>query len=471
MKIDKKYYSLTGSLLVKVLLNIFVIFYIAKKVAVSDFGIFSIAFIISSLITLCLDYGFNLKALKLTSSNRNQINKELSSMFLAKVIIMFVLIFCLIGFLSFSQYNYNTKLIIFILGISSLPNSFGIFFLNNFKIINRFNKEALGYLVQGSVLVVCLGVMEIYNSNSLIHYSLILLLARTFFFLFGLLSFLYSSYFKLYFQTFNDAIMSLKTASSYATHLILGALIVYIDTFILSFLTNFHDVGIYQSGMRIIMAALLVTVIVSDAFIPEISRIFKQKTVVAQKLAQLFDFILVFSFLIVVTLLFYYESIILLLFSEEYLILGKYIFYMVAIIFLRYIGVVPGIILTSGNKQEVRAKAVVYSILCSILLNFILIPRLGIEGAFIASLISHILLNAIYIFYAVRMVKFHKRLSLLFISLMLIILSSVHILFFHDANNFLFLSILINIFSLFVYYQCVVKSRRIVDGGVKKYIK
>jgi len=184
VRIEKKYYSLSVSLLVKVFINIFVVFYIAKKVTVNDFGIFSIAFIISSLITLCLDYGFNLKALRLTSRSKIQINQELSSMIFAKGIIMFLLIFCLVGFLTLSHYNYNTKLMILILGLSSLPNSFGIFFLNNFKIINRFDKEAIGYIVQGAVLIVCLVIMELYNSNSLIYYALVLFLARTSFFIF-----------------------------------------------------------------------------------------------------------------------------------------------------------------------------------------------------------------------------------------------------------------------------------------------
>ena len=78
---DNKYIALTISLLVKVVLNLFVIFYIAKKVSITDFGSFSIAFIISSLITLFLDYGFNLKGLILTSKEKNEINIELSSMF------------------------------------------------------------------------------------------------------------------------------------------------------------------------------------------------------------------------------------------------------------------------------------------------------------------------------------------------------------------------------------------------------
>ena len=469
MIIEKKYYSLIGSLLVKVLLNVFVVFYIAKKVSVADFGVFSIAFIISSLVTLCLDYGFNLKALQLTRNDIIKINQEISSMLVAKVIIMFILIFCLFGFLAFSQYNHSTKLIILILGLSSLPNSFGIFFLNNFKIINRFDKETFGYLIQGTVLILCLAMMEIYSSNSLVHYALILFIARTSFFLYGLLSFFTNQSFTIYLQGFNEAIISLKTASSYATHLILGALIIYIDTFILSYLANFHDVGIYQSGMRIIMAALLVTVIISDAFIPEISRIFNDKSKVNIKLSQLFDSILVFSFLVVITLLFYNETIILILFSEDYLILGEYMLYIISIIFLRYIGVVPGIILTSGNRQEIRAKAVSYSILCSVLLNFFLIPILGIEGAFISSLLAHILLNTIYIFHALHLVSFHKRISFIFIFLMLICLSIVHSFIFADTKIFLFLSILINIFSLFVYSQYVDKHREKSNPFLKIY--
>ena len=124
MKIQKKYLHLTVSLFVKIILNIFIVFYVANKVAVSDFGIFSLAFIISTLISLCLDYGFNLKVLSLTSYSEKYINKEISSMLMGKKIIMFFLLFLLLVIVCFNNYDFNSKLIILILGLSAFPNSF-----------------------------------------------------------------------------------------------------------------------------------------------------------------------------------------------------------------------------------------------------------------------------------------------------------------------------------------------------------
>jgi O-antigen/teichoic acid export membrane protein len=449
---DNKYIALTISLLVKVVLNLFVIFYIAKKVSITDFGSFSIAFIISSLITLFLDYGFNLKGLILTSKEKNEINIELSSMFFAKLVLAFIVVIFLGIFLLINEYDYSTKVIILILGISSIPNSFGIFILNNFKIVNRFNKEAQGYLIQGFALIICLLLMEAMSINNLLFYALALLLSRLLFFFFGIYCFLNTKYFTLIATNFRDILMSLNTSLPYAVHLILGSLIIYIDTFILSYLTDLYNVGLYQSGMRIIMSSLLISVIITDAFIPEISRNFSQRKMVTKKLAILSDFILIFTLLIAITLLFYQKSIILILFSVEHLLLQNYMLYIILIITLRYIGIVPGIILTSGNKQKIRANAVLLSILCSISLNFILIPLLGIKGAFISSLISHIILNSIYLFYTLKEVKFYNDISFPFIFSMVAVLLTINIVFFSDSKIFLLIAIIINIVTIFLYY-------------------
>ena len=449
---NDKYFALTISLLVKIVLNLFVIFYIAKKVSITDFGSFSIAFIISSLITLFLDYGFNLKGLILTSKEENEINIELSSMLFAKLILAFIVLIFLGIFLLMNEYDYNTKVIVFILGISSIPNSFGIFFLNIFKIVDIFSKEAKGYLIQGFALMVCLLVMEIMDINNLLFYAIAILFARLGFFLFGIYCFLNSKYFTLIATNFTDALISLKTSFPYAVHLILGSLIIYIDTFILSYLTDLYNVGLYQSGMRIIMSSLLISVIITDAFIPEISRSYTQKKMVTKKLAILYDFIVTFTLLIAITLLFYQKSIILILFSKDHLLLQNYMLYIILIITLRYVGIVPGIILTSGNKQKIRANAALFSILCSVSLNFILIPLLGIEGAFISSLISHIILNSIYLFYSFKEVKFYNDVSFSFIFLMVVVLLTINIGFFSDSEGFLILSIMMNVVTIFLYY-------------------
>tara|TARA_R110002073_G_scaffold129173_1_gene275485 strand:+ start:4218 stop:5597 length:1380 start_codon:yes stop_codon:yes gene_type:complete len=458
MHFDKKYLFLSTSLFFKLLINVFVIFYIAKMVSVSDFGSFTLAFIVASITTLCLDYGFNLKGLVLSSKTKDEVNEELSSMIFSKIIIAGIAVLVFGLFFLLSKYDATTNKVIAVLAVSAIPTSFGNFYLNNFKIVNRFDKEAVGYIIQGTILLFLLGFNHFYGQNDIFYYAIILLIARIAYMIFGFFAFR-KGFFKSFTFNFKKAMVAIKTATPFGVHLILGASIIYIDTFILSFLSTLENVGLYQGGMRIIMASMLITVIISDAFIPEISRVYQNKPVISKKLSNLFQFILFFSGLTLITIYFYKKTIILILFSKEYLVLEHFIVLIILIILLRYIGIVPGIILTSLGKQIVRARAVVVSIIFSIILNFIFIPIYGIKGAFIASFISHIILNLIYVFFAMRMINFTKGISIHFIIITFVVYYVLQQLFFSDNRMFFIFTIVLNVIILGVYYFFQLKKR------------
>mgnify|MGYP001275238242 FL=1 len=451
MFLDKKYFFLSISLFFKLLINIFVIFYIAKMVSVSDFGRFSLAFIIASITTLCLDYGFNLKGLVLTSKKKEEINEELSSMIFSKIIITIIIIFFYFLFFILSNYDDTTNKVMSILAFSAIPASFGNFYLNSFKIINRFEKEAIGYIIQGVFLLIFLGINHFYGSKNIIYYSIILLVARIIYMLYGFFVFR-KGFLKRVTFDFRKSIIAIKTATPFGVHLILGASIIYIDTFILSILSILENVGLYQAGMRIIMASTLIAVIISDAFIPEIAKIFENKSMASEKLSKLFEFILLFAGLTLSSIFFYKKTIILLLFSQDYLIIESSIVLILLIVLLRYIGIVPGIILTSFGKQIIRARAVVVSVISSIILNVILIPIYGIKGAFLASLTTHVILNIIYIYYAHKTIIFTSKISFLLIISIFLLNLILQILLFSESKLFLAITMILNILLIGIYF-------------------
>ena len=451
MHFDKKYFFLSTSLFFKLLINVFVIFYIAKMVSISDFGSFSLAFIIASITKLCLDYGFNLKGLVLTSKKKEEINEELSSMIFSKIIITVIIVFFYFLFFMLSNYDATTNKVIAILALSAIPASFGNFYLNSFKIINRFEKEAIGYIIQGVFLLILLGINHFYGSENIIYYSITLLTARVIYMLYGFFVFR-KGFLKRVTFDFRKSITAIKTATPFGVHLILGASIIYIDTFILSILSILENVGLYQAGMRIIMASMIIAVIISDAFIPEIAKIFENKSIASKKLSKLFEFILLFAGLTLSSIFFYKKTIILLLFSQDYLILESYIVLILFIILLRYIGIVPGIILTSFGKQIIRARAVVISAISSIILNVILIPIYGIKGAFLASLIAHFILNIIYVYYAHKTIIFTSKISFLLIISIFLFNLILQILLFSESKLFLAITITLNILLIGSYF-------------------
>jgi O-antigen/teichoic acid export membrane protein len=448
---NSRYFYLIISLFFKIVINIFLVFYIAKNVSVSDFGSFSLAFLIYSLCVLLVDYGFNLKGLVLNKNNKETVNHEISSMISAKIILVILMCLVLFLFLRISNYNSATDLNILILCLASIPNSFGLFFLNKFKIINRYDKESVGFILQGFVLLLSVAMFNYYGKDEVIWYIYSILLSKLIFFAYGLFSYIRNDYFEFKIAGINMAIESIRYSFPFAMHLILGALMIYIDTLVLSSLTDLNNVAIYQSGMRIIMASLLISVIISDAFIPLISNSFSSSKTVKNSMMSLFEFVLLFLFLVVITLFFFKKTIILLLYSLDYIELEKYIIYIIGIISLRYIGVVPGILLTSFGKQNIRANAVIISVLFSVVLNYIFIPRFNIEGAFLSSFLSHLILNIIYMYYALKIVSLIKveRYKLLF--LLILICFGLQYFVFSDSINYLIITVILNIIIIIGY--------------------
>ena len=457
-KNKKKFFFLFLTLFFKTVINFFLIFYVAKVSSISDFGSFTLSFVVMTIGVLFIDYGYNLQALVLNYTNKNNFSTSISSILSGKVLITTTLVLLSILFVMFSSLEKKDMYVITILSVSAIPNSFGNFFFALFKAKNEYKQETIGFLIQGSLLIVFIILNHFFGSKDIVAISFIVLLTKVIYFCYAW--FIFRSEFLIKFRmSFSNGIQSLKNSISFGTHLILGTLILYIDTLFLSYFTDMETVGYYQSGLRLIMAASLLGAIITDGFVPEISRNLENKAYVTNKMINLFSFLIVFYALLLITIGFYFKTIVSILFSSEFIFIGKYLIYILGIILLRAIAIVPGVILTSGGLQRIRAIAVSYSCLLSVVLNFILIPIYGLEGAFISFLSTNILLTSIYFYFGMKEMNFYKVVlpNILVILIIYLLLQT-----FLSKDNFLFLlaSIIINLLIQF-FAQKSLKKRNI----------
>ena len=119
----------------------------------------------------------------MTSKKKEEINEELSSMIFSKIIITVIIVFFYFLFFMLTNYDATTNKVIAIL--VNLNAGVLNFNLNSFKIINRFEKEAIGYIIQGVFLLILLGINHFYGSENIIYYSITLLTARVIYMLYG----------------------------------------------------------------------------------------------------------------------------------------------------------------------------------------------------------------------------------------------------------------------------------------------
>ena len=97
----KKFFFLFLTLFFKTIINFLLLFYIAKVVNVSDFGSFTLSFVVMSIGVLLIDYGYNLHSLVLDYNNKEEISEKISSIISGKFYISTLLILLTLPILYF----------------------------------------------------------------------------------------------------------------------------------------------------------------------------------------------------------------------------------------------------------------------------------------------------------------------------------------------------------------------------------
>jgi O-antigen/teichoic acid export membrane protein len=460
--IDEKFYYLFFTLFFKTIINLLLLFYVAKVTSIFDFGTFTLAFVIMTIGVLLIDYGYNLHALVLNYDNKDEVSKNISSIISGKILISMLLIFILL-IIYFQTSLYPDSInIILLLAFAAIPNSFGNFLLSLFKANDQYRIETIGFLWQGLLLILILFINHKSGAVDIITLSIAVLISKIGYFIYSFI--IFKREFKLRLHlSFESAVKSYSNSFSYGVHLIFGTLILYIETLFLSFFYDMETVGYYQSALRLIMAASLLGAIITDGFVPEIAKRLKDKQYVKSKMINLFNFLGVFYFLLLMTFGFYFNTILNILFSKEFGLIENYSVYILLIILFRAIGIVPGIILTGLGLQKLRAKSVMYSCFLSVILNIILVPKYGIEGAFISFLSTNILLNLIYVFFAIKEISFIKLIiqKTGFILLTYLILQFI---FSIDSIYYLLLTLILNlIFQVFTQKKLIKINQNVTD--------
>jgi len=461
-KSNVKFVYLFATLFLKTVMNLLLIFYVAKVVNLFDFGVFTLSFTIMVIGVLLIDYGYNLHSLVLNFNHKKEIFETISSILSGKILIIFFLIVVFLPILIYSEFSNTLKLSILLLSLAAVPNSFGNFFLSLFKANNFYKIETIAFLIQGLSLILLLIVFHWFEMVNIISISISVLFSKISYFIYSFLKYR-ESYFTNFQFSFQRAISSFKKSSNYGVHLIFGTLILYVETLVLPYFSSIEDVGYYQSGFRLIMAASLFGAVLTDGFVPDLSKNKNVKAYISKKTVNLFNFLLVFYILLIISLGFYFDTILKLLYSESFVVINVYMGYILLIIFFRAIGIVPGIILTSLGLQRIRAKAVTISFILSLLLNLVLIPLFNLEGAFISFLITNLFLNIYYVYFGLKAINFIKIISPLIMGILLLYLIVQYFLSI-DSLLYLFITILINLLIL-------IFAQRNINYSTSKFLK
>jgi len=380
----------------------FLIFILARLLTLSDFGILTYSLVFANLLVLIIEYGYELKLSKDSAKNLNDISILTSTALKVKLSLLsfVIIILFILGVLDYP--DPTTFKIVFIFSISSVFNSFAKHFLIPYRSIDRFDVEAK-FVFINNILLFGIVALVAYFSRNITAIALGFLFVKILYSIFTVRRFIAD--FGLKFDSVN-LLAELKQTFPYAIHIAVGAMYLNIDTIILREFVSNSEIGIYQAGMRAMAAATIGLGIFNSVLIPKLSSLVGENKDQLIELSTKFNlFALILGLLIALMVNIFSDELIYIVYGKKFSTLSNYVIYFSIIIFFRYFSVVYGALLTISDKQKIRTYGVLFTLLFIIVVDLLAIPTYGIHGALYTLIAAHIILTAIYFYFAFREYK------------------------------------------------------------------
>ena len=185
------------------------------------------------------------------------------------------------------------------------------------------------------------------------------------------------------------------------------------DIFMLGAMVSKSDVGIYNAAYKLAILALVVVNAVNTVLAPKISDFYSKNRLdkIETEVQKATKIISIVTIPIVIILILFRKQL-LGLFGPEF-VQGQTALVIISLglLFNALSGSVGQVLNMTKHQKQLRLFTLI-SALANILLNFVLIKRMGITGAAIASLMSNIVLNVLCIIYIKKKLGFYAFIKL-----------------------------------------------------------
>ena len=180
-------------------------------------------------------------------------------------------------------------------------------------------------------------------------------------------------------------------------------LMTWADSLMIGSFVGEHEVGVYNVAVKVALLTSISITAVNSITAPKLSESFNNDNLIEFKRIILYSTKLIsFSTFPILLIMFLFPSSILSFFGDEF-VSAKYSLLILA--FSQAVGALSGSvgsILNMTGKQKVYGNILLVSLVLNIVLNYLLIPIYGIEGAAIASASSLIFWNLYSVYYVYK---------------------------------------------------------------------
>lgn len=369
---------------------------IARMIGVESTGQYFFALSFTTVFVVFVDLGFTQVLIRELSKTKQKIQQFFSSILTVKIIFGILTYIALFISINLLGYETEVKQLVYLSGITMLFDSLHLTLYGVIRALGDLRYEAAG-IIGSQLLTLVLGGYFLVTGKPLIFLILAFTIpsALNACYVLYILVTRYSVNLRLKFDK-QFLIKTTKIAAPFAVAGIFARVYSYVDSIILSKLAGDIAVGLYSIPYKITYAFQFVPLALVAALYPKFSEFFAHNK---QKLAKTFEQSLVYLFIVVMPIVVgisvLSSDIILTIYSDQYIesILPLKIL-LFGLIF-SYISFPIGAFLNACSRQVTQTIIVGVVMTTNIILNLLLIPKIGIYGAAISAAAGNILLTAL----------------------------------------------------------------------------
>jgi O-antigen/teichoic acid export membrane protein len=399
----------TGALIFQKILAFIYFSLIARFLGVEDTGKYVFALTFTTLFAIFIDLGLGPVLTREIAKAKNRTELYLSNILALKIPLAVVTYVLVVSMINILAYPPITRSLVYISGIIMFLDSFSLTFWAVLRGHQRLKYESLG-VIGLQLITVSLGSLVLIFKLGLLALISALLIGS----LFNLVLALIMVVKKLKISIiphYEPEVLKLlfRIGVPFALAGIFSRIYTSLDTVLLSTLAGDAAVGWYSIPIKITLALQFLPMAFMAALFPAMSEYFVSNK---EKLAKTFEkamhYLMIISLPMAAGIIVLAEPIILRVYTAEYLnsILPLRIL-MVSLFFL-FINFPVGYLLNACNKQVTNTVNMGITVLVSVVLNIILIPRFSYIGAAVTSFISTFILFNLGMYWVPRIVDYSR---------------------------------------------------------------
>lgn len=421
---------------------------IARFLGDINFGKYSFALAFTGMFAIFSNIGLGLVITRDIAKDKSQLNNYFwNALILEGVlsIICFILIFCSINIKK--DISYDTKFIVYIIGLAVIIDSFSILFKSVFRAFENMEYEALVLIVGKFIFLILVGIV-IYFNKSLVDLSYSYLLSSSLSFLICCII-MFKKFPKLCFDIdLHFWRYLLITSLPFGLCGFLNLIYVNTDTIMLSTMKNDAVVGWYNAAYTLASSLSFFSNALTASIFPAMSNAFNDnKSSFSMIYNQSLRYSLIFIFPIAIGTTLISDKIILTVYGQNFIhsiealqiLIWSSVFSFLNSIFYTTLG--------ATNRQNTTSIVMGIGALVNVLLNYLLIPKFSYIGSGIATILTQFVCLLTLYFIISKYIKFDNVGISIIKSLTASIGMGIFILYFKNINFLSLVVISISIYS------------------------